>query len=305
VRVMASHTAPAPCPASGGPFFTRAAWPWPVMRGRCSSRVKRVVRSTRVRSRNCQDQDEVPFPVARHGAIGCLRRTLADHDLGREEDLASPARARPWHPQRPFGAQAGRRLAAQRAAALNEQRLLDGFMADAHGLVVREVNQQVAGDLLRAPGVCPPSVLPWSMPTAPPGHDRAGNRSPAGSDDDASQSFLDIDLQCRIERKLRLLGTARSSLGVPLRCRRAIRQAAASGGSVAPIGRNASDPGRSSTPPARAGARAPAWWSPARAGARSPPAPQTREALVGIRGDAPRRWVAERKRFGDGGWGTR
>jgi hypothetical protein len=28
-------------------------------------------------------------------------------------------------------------------------------------------------------------------------------------------------------------------------------------------------------------------------------------ALVGIRGDAPRRWVAGRKRFGDGGWGTR
>jgi hypothetical protein len=25
-----------------------ATWPWPVMRGRCSSRVKRVVRSTRV-----------------------------------------------------------------------------------------------------------------------------------------------------------------------------------------------------------------------------------------------------------------
>src|SRR6476620_4486080 len=31
-----------------GPFFTRASWPWPVIRGRCSSRVKRVVRSTRV-----------------------------------------------------------------------------------------------------------------------------------------------------------------------------------------------------------------------------------------------------------------
>src|SRR5207342_3420629 len=132
------------------------------------------------------------------------------------------------------GAQAGRQLAAQHASTLNEQRLIDGFMADAHGLIVREVNQQAAGDLFRAPGVCPPPVLPWSMPTALPGHGRAGNRSPARSDDDASQSFLHIGLQCRVERKLRLLWAASSSLGVPLRCRRAIFEAAASGGGVAP-----------------------------------------------------------------------
>src|SRR6516162_4819805 len=35
-------------PASAGPFFTRASWPWSDMRGRCSSRVKRVIRSTKV-----------------------------------------------------------------------------------------------------------------------------------------------------------------------------------------------------------------------------------------------------------------
>ena len=32
----------------------------------------------------------VSFPAARHGAIGCLRRTLADHDPGRDEGLARP-----------------------------------------------------------------------------------------------------------------------------------------------------------------------------------------------------------------------
>ena len=48
VRVMASRTAPAPCPASAGPFLTRAPGPWPSMGGRCSSIVNRVVRSTRV-----------------------------------------------------------------------------------------------------------------------------------------------------------------------------------------------------------------------------------------------------------------
>ena len=142
--------------------------------------------------RTPKTQDKVSFPVARHGAIGCLRRTLADHDLGRDEGLASPARARPRHPQHAPGAQAGRQFAAQRASTLNEQRLIDGFMADAHGRVVREVHRQATGDLLRAPGVCPSPVLPWSVPTAFPGHDRAGNRSPARSHNDASQPFLDI-----------------------------------------------------------------------------------------------------------------
>src|ERR1700704_6151084 len=43
--------------------------------------------------------DEVPFPVARHGSIGCLCRTLADHDLGRNEGPAWLARAHPRHPR--------------------------------------------------------------------------------------------------------------------------------------------------------------------------------------------------------------
>jgi len=52
-----------------------------------------------------------------------------------------PAAARPWYAQRTPGAQAGRQLAVQRASTLNEQRLIDGFMADAHGLIVREVDR--------------------------------------------------------------------------------------------------------------------------------------------------------------------
>ena len=88
--------------------------------------------------------------MPRHGAIGCFRWTLADHDLGRDEGLASAARARPRYPERSPGAQARRQLAPQRASSLNEQRLIDGFMANAHGLIVREVDQELAGDLLWA-----------------------------------------------------------------------------------------------------------------------------------------------------------
>src|SRR5271170_1487049 len=174
--------------------------------------------------RTAKTQDEVSFPMARHGAIGCFRWTLADHDLGRDEGLASSARARPRYPERPPGAQARRQLAPQRASSLNEQRLIDGFMANAHGLIVREVDRESAGYLLWAPGVCPPPILPPSMSTAFPGHGRAGHKSPARSDDDASQSLLHIGSQRRIDRKLPLLWPASGSLGMPLRCRRAILQ---------------------------------------------------------------------------------
>src|ERR1700749_3713711 len=91
-------------------------------------------------------QDEVAFPVARNGPINCLRWTLADHDLGRDEGLAPPARTRSRYPPHPPSTQAGRQLATQRATALHEQRLIDSFMADAHGLIVREVDGQAASD---------------------------------------------------------------------------------------------------------------------------------------------------------------
>ncbi len=48
VRAIASRTASAPCPESAGPPLARGPSPCPANRGRCSSIVKRVVRSTSV-----------------------------------------------------------------------------------------------------------------------------------------------------------------------------------------------------------------------------------------------------------------
>src|SRR5215203_4318859 len=119
------------------------------MRGRCSSRVKRVVRLHQgADRRTTKAQDEVSLPVAWYGAIGGLRRTLTDHCVGRGEGLAPPARARPRRPQRPTGPQTRRQLAAQGTSGLDEKRLVDGFVTDAHALIVREVEPQAAGDLL-------------------------------------------------------------------------------------------------------------------------------------------------------------
>ena len=172
--------------------------------------------------------------MARHGAIGCLRRPFADHDFGRDEGLASTTRASPRYSKWPPGAQAGRQLPPQRASSLNEERLINCFMADAHVVIVREVDWKSAGDLLRAPGFCPPPIFPPSMAPAFPVHHRAGDKCPAGSHDGASQPLLHIGPQRRIDRKLPRFWSASGSLGVPLCCCRAILQAATSSRSIAP-----------------------------------------------------------------------
>src|SRR3712207_6558574 len=97
--------------------------------------------------RTAQAEDEVTFPVPRHRPISRFRRAFADQDLGTNEGFAPPAAARSWHAQRPSGAQAGGQFAAQCPAALHVQRLVDGFVADAHRLIVGEVESQAMSNL--------------------------------------------------------------------------------------------------------------------------------------------------------------
>ena len=273
VRVIASRTASAPWPASAGPFFIRGTSPWPARRGRCSSIVKRVVRSTSV------PIAELPRPRMRSPSQ-CPGTARSAASAGRwlimisgeTKPLPRLLVACPRHPQRSSRSQAGRQLAAQCSSALNEECLIDGFMADAHRLVVREVERQATGDLLRAPCPGPSPVLPLAMPAPLPGHGGAGNGNAARRNDDAGQPFLHIGAQGRVERKLRRLRATGRSLGMPLGGRRAILQPAAAGGCVAPQLH-----GRSSRRTDRAGARSPAWNGPAPEEARSPRAPPTRD----------------------------
>ena len=60
--------------------------------------------------------DEVAFPVSRNRSVLGLGGPLADHDVGAYKRLAATTAASPRHAQRPPGAQAGRQLAAHRAA---------------------------------------------------------------------------------------------------------------------------------------------------------------------------------------------
>ena len=196
---MASRTASAPCPASAGPFFTRAPSPWPGMRGRWSSIVNRVVRSTSV------PIAELPSPRMRSPSQ-CPGTARSSASAGRSlimtsgatMRLAPPAAPRPWHAQRPPGAQAGRQLAPQRAAALHVERLVDGLVADPHRLIARKVEPQPPGDLLRAPRPRPAPVLPRPVPTALPGTAGPATAAPSGSGDGTRQPLLHIRPQRRV-----------------------------------------------------------------------------------------------------------
>ena len=175
-HVDASRTPSAPWPARAGPFLTLGC-PCSGMRGRCSSMVKRVVRSTRV------PIAELPSPRIRSpsqcpgtGPILSLGGSLADHDFRCDETFSAFSGARPRHPQRTAGAQAGAQLPAQRPAASDVERLIDRLMRDPHGLIIGKIDPQAVGDLLGAPRGGPPSMLSAAVPTPDPAGFRTGHR---------------------------------------------------------------------------------------------------------------------------------
>ena len=162
--------------------------------------------------------DEIPFPVARHGSIGCLHRTLTDHDFGRDEGPALPARARPRHPQRPPGAQAGRQFAAQSSSTLHIQCLIDRLVTDAHRLILGEIEPKATSNLFRAPCRRPTPVLSMYSPTPLPHDLRADEGRPVRGRDHTGKPVLHIISQDRINRQLRWLWPSGRPISVPL-CR--------------------------------------------------------------------------------------
>jgi len=90
------RTALAPWPASDGPFFTLDASQWPSIRGGCSGMVKRAVPlDGRVDRRPVEAGDQVSLPVTGHHTVGGLGGPLANHELGRDDVSAAPARREP------------------------------------------------------------------------------------------------------------------------------------------------------------------------------------------------------------------
>src|SRR3954468_5752113 len=123
--------------------------------------VNRVVRSTSV------PIAELPTPTLRSPSQwpGTARSSASAgrwliRILGAMQALPRPRlRARGTRNARPVRRQA---VSSRRSApaALHVQRLVDGLVTDPHGLIVREVDPQPPGDLLRAPRPGPPAGLP-------------------------------------------------------------------------------------------------------------------------------------------------
>ena len=107
--------------------------------------------------------------AAPHETTDQLVGPLADEDVRRHEGLAAPPCALPGFAQRSSRAQAGGQLATKCTAARHVQCLVDRFVADAHGGVVGEVDQQPVRDLFWTPCSCPPPRLPASEATPLPG----------------------------------------------------------------------------------------------------------------------------------------
>ena len=86
--------------------------------------------------------DQIALPVPGDGAVGCLRGALREYDVRGDMPLRAVLRASPWLAQCAAGSQAGDELAFERTTALDEQRLVDRLVADAHGLIIGEVDLQ-------------------------------------------------------------------------------------------------------------------------------------------------------------------
>ena len=132
-------------------------------------------------------------------------------------------RPRSWFPQRPARAQARHQFAFERTPPLDVQRLVDRLVADAHGLIIGEIDLQPVADLLRTPRRRPPSVLAVRLVQAfPRGWPRSGDDRAVGPADLSGQSLLHVVAQLVVARKLRCLRSLRGLLRLPLRDQRSV-----------------------------------------------------------------------------------
>ena len=160
---------------------------------------------------------------------------------GRTEMAGALPRSGSRFPQRPARAQTRDQASRERATPLDEQRLVDGLMTDAHELIIGEVDPGPEGDLFRAPRRRPSPVLPVRLCSA---LSRQGSPGP--------------------QRSCRRVG-GRSHPAAPAHTHETCRRSRAS------LSSGASLPIALSTAPPRPGRPACRHWSPSCDGARKRP----------------------------------
>lgn len=140
----------------------------------------------------------------------------------------------PWDAQSTPHPQVAHQLALESTSPLDVEGLVDGFVGNTHGLVIREVNLQTVGNLLRRPSIDPSAVTTMRLVAADERSLlRPGDLASLSIADPALQAVLDISAQTWIHHQLGRLGPSGHQLGLPLRNRCPILKLATASGSVA------------------------------------------------------------------------
>ena len=166
-----------------------------------------------------KSDDQVTFPVSWHCPVVGLGGALADHDLGADEGAAPLPGPCPRDPQSSPGSQTRHKLPFERASALHIGRLVDGFVRDPHGLIIREIDPEPPRDLLRTPRRCPPPVSSPSVTATRPAHLGSWHQLTIRAGDLTTQTILHILTKLVVGGQLRDLRAAGTPLRVPLSCR--------------------------------------------------------------------------------------
>lgn len=113
-----------------------------------------------------QTDDQIPFPVPGNSTVGNFGGPFADQGVAGNMRPRALLRPCSGNAKRATGSQAGDEFALEGATALDVERLVDRLVADAHGLILRELGPEPAGDLLRAPPGRPCPIGPVGLVAA-------------------------------------------------------------------------------------------------------------------------------------------
>jgi hypothetical protein len=156
--------------------------------------------------------------MAWHSAIFRFCWPAGDHHLLAHVRPRFGLGPRPRYAQCPPGAQTAHQLALEGSAPLDVEGLVDGFVRNTHGFVIREVDLQPVGDLFGRPGINPMTVTAmWLVTTLERCLPRADNLAAMSVMYLALQAVLDIVAQLRVTHQLCLLRSSGHQFCLPLR----------------------------------------------------------------------------------------
>ena len=169
-----------------------------------------------------------------NGAIFRFCRATGDHHILADVCPCLGLCPASKYAQCPPGAQAVHQFALESTTTLNVEGLVDGFVRNTHGFVIREVDAQPVGNLFGRPAIDPFSVTSMRfVATLERCLPRAGNLTATSIMNHAFQAVLDVVVQSRVSHQFRRLRPSGDQFCLPLRNRCPILKLACTSCSVA------------------------------------------------------------------------